>query len=125
VHRGEAGADRGWDKPRPPLYSPFDIGDRNGLAAGIAVHTRAFLGLKLEEFEFAGLLRGGGQQAESVQRVGEQESRCLNVEQIGTAFGELGQQVNNVEVVEQAVDERDHSVQHAGFTWGIAHVAQT
>ena len=45
VHRREAGAGRGWNKPRPPLYRPLDIGDRDRLARGVAIHTRAFVGL--------------------------------------------------------------------------------
>ena len=38
-------------------------------------------------------------------------------------FGEFGQQLHDVEVVEQAVDEGDHRVQYAGFTRGFGHAA--
>ena len=59
------------------------------------------------------------------QRVGEQEPGRLDVEQLGAALGELGQQVDDVEVVEQAVDERYDRVQYAGFTRGVGHVAHS
>lgn len=54
---------------------------------------------------------------------GEQKSRGLDVEQLSTSLGEIGQQVDDVEVAEQAVDERDDGVQHAGFTRSVSHRA--
>ena len=45
MHRGEAGPDRGRDEPRPPLYCRLDVGDRDRLAGGVAVHAWAFVGL--------------------------------------------------------------------------------
>ena len=48
-----------------------------------------------------------------------------DIEQLGAAFGELGQQVDDVEVVEQAVDERDDRVQYTGFTRGFGHVSHS
>ena len=99
----------------------FQVGDRDGLAGGVALDARALVGLQLEQFQFAGLLGGGGQQAQLVERVGEQEAGGGDVEQLGAALGEFGQQVHHVEVVEQGVDEGDHRVQHAGFTRGFGH----
>ena len=93
------------------------------MAGGVALDARALVGLQLEELQFAGLLGGGGQQAQLVERVGEQEAGGRDVEQFGAALGELGQQVDDVEVVEQGVDERDDRVQHAGFTRGFGHVS--
>ena len=51
----------------------------------------------------------------------EQEAGGGDVEQLGAALGEFGQQVDDVEVHEQGVDERDHRVQHAGFTRSFGH----
>jgi hypothetical protein len=42
---------------------------------------------------------------------------------VSTALCEPGQQIDDVEVGEQAVDERDDGVQYAGFTRGVTHVA--
>ena len=121
VHGGEAGVERGGDEPGPPCGRGFQVGDRDGLTGGVALHARALVGLQLEEFQFAGLLGGGGQQAQLVERVGEQKSGGGDVEQLGAALGEFGQQVHHVEVLEQGVDERDDRVQHAGFTRGFGH----
>ena len=52
---------------------------------------------------------------QALQRIGEQEAGRGDVEQVGTAFGQVGQQVHDVEVVEQPVHQRDHRAQHAGF----------
>src|SRR3982074_232662 len=40
VHGGEAGVLRGRDKPRPSVGFGLQVGDGDGLAGGIAVHTR-------------------------------------------------------------------------------------
>ncbi len=89
----------------------------------VAVDARAFVGLQLEEVQLTGLLGGRRQQAELLERVGEQKSRGSDVEQGGAAHGEIGQQVHHVEVVEQAVDEGDDGVQHLGFARDIGHCA--
>ena len=73
VHGGEAGVERGGDEPRPAVGFGFEVGDGDRLAGGIAVDTRPFVGLQLEQFQFAGFLGGGGQQAQLLERVGEQE----------------------------------------------------
>ncbi len=61
VHRGEAGVERGGYEPGPSRSRPVQVGDRNGLAGGIALDAGALVGLQLEELQFAGLLGGGGQ----------------------------------------------------------------
>ena len=91
------------------------------MAGGVTLDARALVGLQLEELQFAGLLGGGGQQAQLAERVGEQESGGGDVEQLSAALGEFGQQVDDVEVLEQGVDEGNHRVQHAGFTRGFGH----
>ena len=58
------------------------VGDRDGFTGGVALHARALVGLQLEEFQFAGLLGGRGQQAQLVERVGEQEAGGGDVEQL-------------------------------------------
>ena len=63
VHGGEAGVDRGGDEPGPALCGGFQVGDRDGLSGGIALDARTLVGLQLEQFQFAGLLGGGGQEA--------------------------------------------------------------
>lgn len=45
VHGGETGRDRGGDEPRPPLCCPVNVGDRNRLAGGVAVHAWTVVGL--------------------------------------------------------------------------------
>ena len=57
----------------------------------------------------------------TLQRVGEQNSGSRDVEQLSAPFGQAGQQVDDVEIVEQAVNELDDGVQHLGFTRGISH----
>ena len=42
---------------------------------------------------------------QALQRIGEQEPGRGDVEQVGTALGQVGQQVHDVEVVEQPVDQ--------------------
>jgi hypothetical protein len=54
---------------RPAIDFGLHVGDGDGLAGGVAVHTWAFVGLELEEFDFASLLGGDGQQAELLEWV--------------------------------------------------------
>jgi hypothetical protein len=91
------------------------------MAGDIALHTRAFVGLELEQFDVASLFGRGGQQPKLAQWIREKEAGSFDVEKVGALFGELGKQVNNVEVIEQAVDQSDHRGKHAGFTGGIGH----
>jgi hypothetical protein len=56
-----------------------------------------------------------------MQRVGQQNSHGRDVQQLSTAFCEPGQQVDHVEVVEQAVDESDDGVQYLRFTRVVGH----
>ncbi len=99
------------------------VGDRYRTAGGVALDARPFVGLQLEELQFARLLRGRRQEAQLLQRVGEQKARGSDVEQLRAARREVGQQVHHVEVVEQAVDEGDDGVQHLGFARGVGHLA--
>jgi hypothetical protein len=62
VHRGEAGFESGLREPRPSVAFGAEVFYRDGLAGGVAVDARALVGLQLEQFEFTGLLGGGGQQ---------------------------------------------------------------
>ena len=123
VHGGEASVQRGGNEARPPFSCVLQVGDGDGLAAGVAVDARTFVCLELEKFKIASLLGGGGQEPELAQRVGEQKSGGGDVEEVGALLGEVGQQVDDVEVVEQRVDERDDGVEHAGFARDVGHVA--
>ena len=49
-------------------------------------------------------------------RGGEQQSRRRDIQQLRALLGELGEQVNNIEVVEQTVHQRHDRVQDASFT---------
>jgi hypothetical protein len=51
-----------------------------------------------------GPVRGRGHQVQLTARVGPQEAGGLDVEQLPAPFGQLREQVDDVEVVEQAVD---------------------
>ncbi len=75
-----AGTNRG-HRPAAARRSATDTGS----PGGVAVDARAFVGLQLEEFQFAGLLGGRRQQAKLLQRVGEQKSRGSDVEQRSAA----------------------------------------
>ena len=121
MHGAEAGVECGRDEPRPPRPRGVQVGDRDRLSGGVAVDARALVGLKLEELQLAGRLGGGRQQAQLVERVGEQEAGGGDVEQLRAVFGEFGQQIHHVEVFEQGIDEGDHRVQYAGFTRGFSH----
>lgn len=79
--------------------------------------------MELEQFELAGALGRGGQEAKLLQGVGEQESRGFDVEEFDALLGEFGEQVDDVEVDEQSVDERDDGAEHLGFARGVGHVA--
>ena len=67
------------------------------------------------------LLRGGSHQLQLAARGGEQQSRRRDIQQLRALLGELGEQVNNVEVVEQTVHQRDDRVQDASFTRYLGH----
>src|SRR6478752_2076067 len=71
VHGGEAAVERGGNEPGPALGGGFEVGDGDGLAGGVALDAGTFVGLQLEQFQFAGLLGGGSEQAQPVERVGE------------------------------------------------------
>ena len=123
MHGGDAHLQRGRNELRPPGGRVAQICHRDRMAGGIALHAGPLVGLQLEEFQFTGLPGGRGQQAQLPQRVGEQESRRRDIQQVGAALGELGEQVDDVEVVEQFVDERYDRAQYTSFTRGIGHVA--
>jgi hypothetical protein len=67
------------------------------------------------------LLRGGSHQLQLAARGGEQQSRRRDIQQLRAPLGQLGEQVNNVEVVEQTVHQRDDRVQDASFTKYLGH----
>ena len=58
-----------------------------------------------------------------MQRVGQQKSCGLDFEQLSTSLREAGQQLDDVEIVEQAVDERHDGGEHAGFARSVSHIA--
>ena len=101
--------------------SSFRSATDTGWPVDVALHAGSLVGLQLEELQLAGLLGGGGQQAQLVEWVGEQKAGGGDVEQLGTTFGEFGQQVHDVEVLEKGVDEGDDRVQNAGFTRDCGH----
>jgi hypothetical protein len=123
MHRCEAGVARRPCEPRPSTGFGPHVGDGNRLASGIAVHAGAFVGLKLEQFDVPGLFGGSGQKAKLTEWVREEEPSSFDVEKVCAPFRELGEQVNNVKVIEQAVDQSDHGGKDAGFTGRISHIA--
>ena len=123
MHGCEAGTGRSGNKAGPALDHGSNISDRDRLTGGVAVDARPFVGLQLEELELSGLLGGGGQQAQLLKRIGEQKPRGRDVEQLRATLGEPSQQVDHVEVVEQAVNERDHGIQYPDLTSGVSHAA--
>ena len=116
MHRGEARLGGGRGEPRPPRRLGLHGGHRDRLSGGIAVQARALVGLQLEQLQIVDLLRGGSHQLQLAARGGEQQSRRRDIQQLRALLGELGEQVNNVEVVEQTVHQRDDRVQDASFT---------
>ena len=114
VHGGEPGLARGGDEVRPAVGDGVQVSDGDGRAGAVAVDARSFVSLELEEFELAGLFGGGGQQAQLLQWIGEKHTGRGDVEQTGAALGELGEQVDDVEVVEKAVDEGDYRIEDSG-----------
>ena len=107
---------------RPIRRPPNNIGigqidHHHRRAVGHRVQARPLVGLQLEQLQVVDLLRGGRHQMQVIaQRVGEQQSRRRDIQQLCALLGELGEQVNNVEVVEQTVHQRDDRVQDASFT---------
>ena len=73
---------RGGDEARPSVGFGLEVGDGDRLTGGIAVHARTFVGLQLEQFQFAGLPRRWPRAAELLERVGEQEPGRLDIEQL-------------------------------------------
>jgi hypothetical protein len=121
VHRGEARVGGGRHEPRPARRLGLHVGHRDGLPGGVAVQAGALVGLQLEQLQVVELLRGGGHQLQTAARGGEQQSRRRDIQQLRALLGELGEQVNNVVVVEQTVHQRDDRVQDAGFTRYLGH----
>ena len=70
------------------------------------------------------LFGSGGQQPKLSKRVREQKTGSLDVEKIGTSFGELSKEIDNVEIVEQTVDQADDRGEHARVSRGrVNHCA--
>lgn len=67
------------------------------------------------------LLRGGSHQLQLTARGSEQQSRRSDIQQLRALLGEPSEQVNNVEVVEQTVHQRDDRIQDASFTRYLGH----
>jgi hypothetical protein len=49
----------------------------------------------------------------------QEQARRADVEEIRAALGEIGQQLDDVEVVEKAIDDGDDGTEDAGFPGGV------
>ena len=92
----------------------LDVGHRDRLPGGIAVQARALVSLQLEQLQMVELFRGGSHQLQLAPAVASSNPPPRH-QQLRALLGELGEQVNNVEVVEHCPPARP-PVQDANFT---------
>jgi hypothetical protein len=123
MHRCKSGVAGHLCELRPSANFGLHIGDRNKLASGIAFHARPFVGLELEQFEVPGLFGRSSEKPQLMEWVREEKTRSLHVKKVCTSLRELSEQVNDVKVIEQAVNQRDDGGKYAGFTGRVGHIA--
>ena len=87
------------------------VGDRHRLAGAEAVHTRALVGLQLEQLQQPGPFGGGGHHLQRVLLVGQQQPGRRDAQQLDTPLGQHVQEVDHVEVVDERVG---HLHEHVG-----------
>ena len=85
----------------------LDIGHRHQTTGQVAVETRAFVVLDLEQLEQADLLGGRTHDAEPPRDVGQQDARSRDVEQLDTTRRQHGEHVDDIEVGHEGVDDLD------------------
>lgn len=109
--------DAGGSEFRPGCRSG-QVGSGDGFAGGVAVQTRTLFVLKLEQFEQSDLFAGRAANAEVAGCVGEEDARFLDVQKINTYRGQLGEYVDDIEVVDEGVEDLDEGVRCAGVLCG-------
>ena len=79
----------------------------DGMAAAVAVQAGSFLRLQLEQFDDAHGLVGGCHQSQLAVGGDEHDPGGGDVEDLDAAIRQGGQQVDDVEVVDEVVGELD------------------
>ena len=98
------------------LLAASRLGHAHRLPAAEAVEARALVVLELEQLEQADLLARSGHDAELPAGVGEQHPGGGHVQQLGAPRGEQVQELDDVELVHQAVGQLDEG---GGETLGV------
>ena len=110
-----------WHETRPPRFLGPQIRHRQRPPRCEALQARALVGLQLEQLQLVGLLGRCRHQMQLPQGIGEEQPRGGDVEELRAVFGQLGQQLDDVEVLQQAVHQGDDGVQHAGLARYLGH----
>ena len=90
------------------------------MARAVAVQTRTFGGLNLENVERMGLWGGGSHNLEIAALIAEDDARGIRLEQRNAAFGEGMQEVDGVEVGDQGIGEFDEGVGEDLFAFPLS-----
>jgi hypothetical protein len=106
VESGAAGDRR---EPGPTADLDLDVRTQRGLTGAVAIEAGPLLGLELEQLECANCLAGRRHDAEPPVEAGQQDVCGVDVEHVDASVAEDGEQVGDVEVVDD-VSARSVSV---------------
>jgi hypothetical protein len=108
VDRPEAGLQGDGPEPGPASVVPGQVLVEHGFAGAVAVETGAFLGLELEQLDQAHLLAGRGHHPQVPFGGDQHQAGGGHVEHLHAPVGEPGQQLHDIEVVNQSVGQLHH-----------------